>query len=288
MSFTVISRVYLRELQAQTEESERSGQHTPELSYKPALDTYFRALASLYSSEIFVVFEPKTQAKAGHPDWRFHSHSLGVYGYVEGKPLQKESSLVLENFQEQVSRYFALGHRLIVTDGLEFNFFDPKKTEPARILLIDKPATARDWGTLQPNPVLEAKFSSFFEAESPRQISEDELVKAAAARARELSQNISELSMAPIGSGLNDHENQAIKVLHDLKAIVEQHHDPRLNDKKAFSDFVAQVLIFGLLYSHRIVENLTLLLQRGMKKSIAFGLMRFIMYIQKSLDLLEL
>jgi len=256
MSFAVISKAYLRELQAQVEESERTGQHTPELSYKPALDKYFRALASLFSSEIFVVFEPKTQAKAGHPDWRFHNiRSLGVYGYVEGKPLQREGSLSLDNFQEQVSRYFALGHRLVVTDGLEFNFFDPPNSEPTRILLVNKPVTAIDWGTLEPSPVLQAKFSHFFEAESPRQISEDELVKAAAARARELSQNISELSMAPIGSGLNDHENQAIKVLHDLKGIVEQHHDPRLNDKKAFSDFVAQVLIFGLLYSHRIIEN---------------------------------
>ena len=256
LDFETISKAYLSELQAQSKESEHSGQLTPELSYKPVLDKYLRNVAELIDPDIVVVFEPKTQAKAGHPDWRFHNaRSLGIYGYVEGKPINSEISLSIGNFEEQVSRYYDLGHRLIVTDGLEFYFYAPPREEPKRILIVEKPVTAVDWNSLQPNPLLEARFKQFFEAAAPRQISEDELVKTAARIAKELSKNVSELSEIPIGAGLNEHENRTIKVLHELKAIVENHHDLRLRDRKAFSDFVAQVLIFGLLYSQRVIEE---------------------------------
>ena len=256
MSFEAIALSYLNALQAQFREARRAGQHTPELSYRPTLNQFFKDVAQLIDPCVAVVYEPKKQSKAGHPDWRFHNaKNLGVYGYVEAKPLEPDRSIDLGNFEEQVERYFELGHRLVVTDGVEFCFFEPPNQEPARVLLIDKPVVVDgDWGSLRPNPLLETKLHQFFEIPAARKCSEEELVRNAAKIARELARNVAELSELPVGAGLSQLENQTIEVLRKLKKIVENHHDPRLRDRKSFSDFVAQVLIFGLLYSHRIIE----------------------------------
>ena len=88
MSFQAAIKRYLRSLQSYYNDYLVSNQHTPELSFRPPLDTLFRELAvSLNGSvDIVVVLEPRNQANIGRPDWLIHDRStLGVYGYIEAK-----------------------------------------------------------------------------------------------------------------------------------------------------------------------------------------------------------
>ncbi|MGI9059529.1 MAG: type ISP restriction/modification enzyme [Ktedonobacteraceae bacterium] len=254
MSFETIAKQYLSELQKEVNQARITGAFTPELSYRPRLDDFLRKIARLIDPEIELVFEPKLQAKAGRPDWRFHnSATFGIYGYAEAKGLNPNDTIAINTHQEQVDKYLRLGHNVILTDGIDFVFFDPKTSDPEQISLVNKPIFASTWGDLQPNPLLEARFRSFFQNEGFRRCSELQLIKEMALRAVELSKNIEELADCPSGSGLDASENETIEVLHKLKTILESHHDPILRTPKAFADFVAQVLVFGLLYAHRVM-----------------------------------
>lgn len=257
-NFRSISLEYLERLSAFFIETRAHGEATRELSYRPVLDWYFDQLVQHFNPEAGKTFEPKKQARAGRPDWRFHDKkNFGVYGYVEAKGLETEKRIDPKNNLDQIKRYLELRHKLILTDGLDFVFFDEAGGGERTLSLIKKPARKIDVSDSPDLSRLETEFSSFFSTPKARIVSEDSLVSEAAKRARFLADDIFELSDLPEGSGMTSSENETIKVLKELKSILQEHHDPVLNDRKHFAAFVAQVLVFGLLYAHRVTFSET-------------------------------
>lgn len=256
MSFEEIAIRYLRELQREQEGAVRGGHHTPELSYRPVLDRFFRDLAGFFGPSINVIFEPARQYTAGRPDWRFHNeNTMGIYGYVEAKEFNPARSLDIRGHEPQINRYLELRHKLIVTDGIDFYFYFPQENRSINVQLVRKPVRRGDWGRIGIDPLIEVCFRNFFSGAEARRCSEIQLVEELARIARVLSVSVNELSELPAEAGVTVDEINAIAALNDLKIIVENHHDTRLHTRKAFADFVSQVLIFGLLYAHRVVAG---------------------------------
>jgi hypothetical protein len=254
MSFESLARGYLRELQETHRDAIRSGEATPELSYRPTLDRFLRSVAAVIDSNIRIIYEPRRQGESGRPDWRFSNLSTyGLYGYAEAKPLSLSSQLSIETYEEQLQRYLQLGHKVIVTDGLDFIFCDPNG--PARsVSVIAKPiALSADWSRTTPDLRLETHLRDFFRQEGFARYSEDRLIEALATRARVLSEAIEEISGLPLGSALNECERETIRALNELQRSLQDHHDPALRTPKVFSDFVSQVLVFSLFYAYRIL-----------------------------------
>ena len=104
---------------------------------------------------------------------------------------------------------------------------------------------------------LEIAFRSFFQAPGFRQCTENEIIADAAKRAKNLAEISQKLSNLTIGSGLNSAENEAIEALHHLHDLLLKHHDPALKDNELFSDFIAQVLVFGILGLNIIINALS-------------------------------
>jgi hypothetical protein len=256
MSFVQLARKYLSELQHEWEIANRSKQATPELSYRPVLDKFFRNLASSINPEIEQVFEPKAQRKSGRPDWRFHnSKSLGVYGYIDSKGFDPKDPLNDKSHVEQIKKYLKLGSRVALTDGVDFHFYDPQSSSATRISLTDKPIRLKDWGSLPINPLFERQIRVFFKDAAARKVSEEVLIEDVALRAQFLSKDILELADLDPKAGTTSAEKKTIRALRELKRILEEHHDDNLRSAKMFSDFVAQVLAFGLVYAHRVVAR---------------------------------
>jgi hypothetical protein len=217
---------------------------------------FFKDITAQYP-KVERVFEPKSQAKAGRPDWRFHdSETLGVYGYVEAKALDAKNALKETDHQKQLEKYLALGHPVVLTDGIEFVFISPASANKAiyRQSLVSKPLTG-DWHLSSPNLALDTLFDEFFKTVQSRVCSEQELIEELARRARLLSGAVEELADLTPASGKNAAEKKTIKALSELKRILVTLHDPRLKTPVVFADFVAQVLVFGLLYAHRVVSQ---------------------------------
>lgn len=255
MNFRHISEEYLKELRLLYNEAVRTGEMTAELSYRHPLDSYFKEISPLFGPSISRVFEPKNQAKAGRPDWRFYDgKTLGVYGYVEAKGVRPDKEISEDEHSQQIEKYLKLNHKVILTDGIEFIFYSPEHKSGKRLALIDKPAGS-NWELSSQVSLLESEFRHFYEVKAARRVNEEQLIFEAAARATSLSESILELADLPVGAGLNDLENNTIEQLKELKTVVENHHDSSLNDAVAFSGFVSQVLIFGLIYAHRIVAD---------------------------------
>lgn len=255
MSFQSIAKSYLKSLQQKVIEAQQTGQFTPELSYRPTLHIFFCSLVNFINKEIKIVHEPRNQEREGHPDWRFYNSStMGVYGYVEAKSVNQKDNIPISIYMEQINKYLNLGLNLILTDGIEFIFFYPNKENYKRIYLIDKPICSDQWNSLEIKYELESEFRKFFTSEKFRVVSEEQIIKEVAKRAILLSQNIKKLTELEIGSGLTENENKAIEVLHNIKPVLEKHHDIRLRSSDAFGDFIAQILIFGLLYAHRVID----------------------------------
>lgn len=253
--FVTIGRRYLSNLQEEYKKACATGEATPELSYRPVLNSFFVELSDYIDSEIRSIFEPRKQMNAGRPDWRFYNAGhLGVYGYVEAKGLEISKKIRFLPHQVQIEKYKKLGVNIVLTDGIEFIFFDVEGSYE-RISLVKKPLVAENWSMLEMDPRMEAKLRKFFSSSKSRTISESELVKEVARRAVEMSASVAELAALQPGEGFDPNEEATIKALHLLKELLQKHHDPDLNEPKIFADFVAQVLAFGLFFAHRVVSN---------------------------------
>jgi hypothetical protein len=169
---------YLDRLRSTWNEAARSGDATPELSFRPALHEFFRQLPKVLGIEdVDVVFEPKNQQKAGRPDWKFlHSKTLGIFGYVESKGLDIGKRLEPTAHKDQIEKYLGIKHKVILTDGLEFVFFKPDCSEPERFAIVHKPVNAKSKWIAQTDPQLITQLLSFFKAPSTREVSDQVLM----------------------------------------------------------------------------------------------------------------
>jgi len=255
VSYQAIIKRYVRNLQKDYNDSIVGNQHTAEMSFRPRLDTLFRELAVELSGnpDIVVVFEPRNQARMGHPDWRFHDRStLGVFGYIEAKGLTT-ATLDVASHEEQIGRYLSLGHKLIITDGVDFYFSFDDKSESQHIKLFDKAIMHRyEWSQVTINPQFEHVMERFFSDPTPQYCDEGRLVEHVALRTRLLSNEIFNCAGIAYDEALNETERNAITLLDELRELVYNHNDPNMRNDKTFANFVAQVIMFTLLYAHRV------------------------------------
>ena len=258
MAYGAHLRAYLRALQVQYNSAKSGGQHTAELSFRTPMDQLFRNLGNDLNPEgdIQVVLEPRNQGRVGRPDWRIHnSKTLGIYGYIEGKGLSKEA-FDTKPYETQIRKYLSLGHKLIISDGIDFVFCMEESQEPTVISLIDKSKMGnKDWSTLPVNPKFEIFMRNFYDNPSPQQCSEGKLVELVAVRTRILANEIKEYADIPLEEALNENERQTIELLSGIKELVYNHNDPNLRTSSVFADFTAQVIMFSLLYAQRVLCN---------------------------------
>ncbi len=252
MTFNQIIEQYINELKREVSVGTLSGEATNELSYRTSLDNFFKNVASIIDGEISTILEPKNQGKLGRPDWRFHnSESMGVYGYVEAKGLDPSTRINIKNYETQVERYLVLENPVILTDGLDFVLFT---TDGARKLfsVCKKPI---NWLNPEINLEIEVLFKTFFKKVGYRKVSENQLVNEVAKRAKLLTSELMELLELDEDEAENKAERITINLLNELKNTAEQSHDKSLIDNANFAGFISQILTFGLLYAHLVVDN---------------------------------
>lgn len=245
---------YLRAYQREYNAAARGGQHTAELSFRVPMHTLFTNIARDLNpgGNFDIILEPRNQGRMGRPDWRIQDAvSLGVYGYIEGKEPSDEP-FDIAPYQNQINRYLTLGHKLIITDGIDFVFCFADT--PVVVSIIDKGRmTAADWSRLPVNPLFRFYMEQFFSNPAPQRVDEEKLVELVAVRTRNLADDILAQADLTAEEALNDDERQVIALLDGLKALVYNHNDPALRTGAIFSDFTAQVIMFCLLYAHRVL-----------------------------------
>lgn len=204
------------------------------------------------SGRFDVILEPKNQGRMGRPDWRIQdSVSMGVYGYIEGKGPSNQP-FDTTPYQNQISRYLTLGHKLIITDGIDFVFCFAET--PVVVSIIDKNRmNVADWSRLPVDPLFKFYMEQFFSNPAPQRVDEDKLVELVAVRTRNLADEIQSFANLTAEEALNDDERHVIDLLGGLKDLVYNHNDPNLRTGGVFADFTAQVIMFCLLYAHRVL-----------------------------------
>ena len=231
MAYNATIRRYLADLQHEYNSAIRGGQHTAELSYRPVLDRLIKNLANDLrpGHAIDVVLEPRNQGRVGRPDWRIHdSISLGIFGYIEAKGLSAEPFNTAP-YQEQFDRYLTLGHKLVITDGIDFVFCMQQGVAPVVVSLIDKNSMNRaDWSRIQPNPQFEIFMRQFFDNPAPQQCDEGKLVELVALRTKLLADDICHYASIPFEEAMNEDERQSISLLSGIKALVYNHNDSNM------------------------------------------------------------
>lgn len=255
MSYNSIIENYLSELQKEYDSAKSGGQHTIELSFRTVLDKLFRSLAEELnnSGNISVVLEPKKQRRVGRPDWRIHDDkTLGVYGYIEAKGLS-EDKFDTTPYKDQIEKYLTLNHKLIITDGIDFVFCMCEEERPIIISLVDKnQLNYAKWSSLKLNPIFEVYMKRFFADPAPQYCDEGELVGMVAIRTRILADEIVKYGSIPMDEAFED-EKEVIKLISQIREVIYKHNDRELRTEKVLADFVAQVIMFSLLYAHRAI-----------------------------------
>lgn len=255
MAYEADVKRYLKSLQSEYNAALRGGQHTAELSYRNPMHELFRNLSHDLNptGQIDVILEPKNQGRVGRPDWRIHDRvSLGVYGYIEGKGLTPES-FDTTPYQNQIDKYLTLGHKLIISDGIDFVFCFVGAT-PVVVSMIEKARmNVADWSRLSINPQFRFYMEQFFSNPAPQYVDEEKLVELVAIRTRILADDIMEYAELARDEAMDDSERQVIDMLSGIKELVYNHNDPILRTGSIFADFTAQVVMFCLLYAHRVL-----------------------------------
>lgn len=243
---------YLDEFQDMYNTARKTGQATPELSFRPALDRFFRDLPSILGRDnVGIIFEPRKQLQSGRPDWRFHdTNSMAVYGYAEAKGFLPDRHVDQVSSIAGVTKYISLGHRIILTDGMDFAFFHPASPQvPKMVSLLPKPVPPDRWREFANVDILPALLD-FFRTPTARRVSLNDLTREMALRAKLMAEDVLEIVRLEKGSGIDKDENETIEALRGLKELLEKGHDPDLCDDDKFADMVAQVLAFGLMYAY--------------------------------------
>lgn len=255
MAYEATVRKYLKDIQEKYTDAVASGQYTAELSFRVPLDNLFKGLARDLnpSASVSVILEPKNQGRVGRPDWRIHeSNSMGIFGYVEAKG---PSDLPFDTtpYSKQIQKYLTLGHNLIITDGIDFVFCMKSNPTPVVISLFDKSKMVlKNWSRLPIDPNFEVFMRNFFDNPSPQKINEEKLVELVAVRTRNLADDISDADI-PLDQAMNDSERRIIELLSGIKKLIYNHEDVEVGEANVFSGFTAQVIMFSLLYAHRVL-----------------------------------
>ena len=195
MPFDASVRAYLRAYQNEYRAALHGGQHTAELSFRVPMHEMFRRIAhDLNPAGTFdIILEPRNQGRMGRPDWRIQDRiSLGVYGYIEAKGPSNEP-FDTTPYRDQINRYLTLGHKLIITDGIDFVFCFTET--PVVVSIIDKARMdALDWSRLPVDPLFRFYMEQFFSNPAPQRVDEEKLVELVAIRTRNLADEIREYS----------------------------------------------------------------------------------------------
>ena len=199
-----------------------------------------------------IILEPRNQGRMGRPDWRIQDRiSLGVYGYIEAKGPSNEP-FDTTPYRDQINRYLTLGHKLIITDGIDFVFCFTET--PVVVSIIDKARMdALDWSRLPVDPLFRFYMEQFFSNPAPQRVDEEKLVELVAIRTRNLADEIRGYSDLTIEEAMNEDEHHIIELLNGLRELVYNHNDPQLRTGRVFADFTAQVIMFCLLFAHRVI-----------------------------------
>ncbi|MEI7946370.1 MAG: type ISP restriction/modification enzyme [bacterium] len=256
MKYDDIIAKYLKDLQSEYKQAKKNKQHTDELSFRPILHELFKELSKFYTpmNTHSIVLEPRNQNKVGRPDWLIQdSKSLAVYGYIEAKGIAPKA-FDIENHQEQVDRYRSLGHRLVITDGLDFLFCDPDKSEPEVVSLIDKKYLESGvWWQLKFNDRFDFIMRAMFSKPRARTYDENTLVEHVAVRTKYLAEELKKYaSMSEDEAVKNKAEKAAVKFIVALRDVACNNSDSRLRTPEALSAFISQIVMFTLLYAHRV------------------------------------
>lgn len=254
MAFDADVKSYLRAYQREYNAAVRGGQHTAELSFRVPMHALFTSIARDLNPQgnFDIILEPRNQGHMGRPDWRIQDAvSLGVYGYIEGKGPSVDP-FDIAPYQNQINKYLTLGHKLVITDGIDFVFCFTDT--PIVVSIIDKEKmSAADWSRLPVEPKFRFYMEQFFSNPTPQRVDEEKLVELVAIRTRNLADEILVQADLSAEEALNDDERQVIALLHGLKELVYNHNDSTLRTGAIFSDFTAQVIMFCLLYAHRVL-----------------------------------
>ncbi len=253
MDYKTACKQYLFNLQSEIEADKSNPQRTPELSFRTPLDNFFKSLLQVFglTKRVKSVLEPKKQAKAGRPDWLFYDkYSLGIYGYVEAKGYRDDKFDISEH-QEQIERYRTLGHKLLITDGIDFYFSTPEG-ECRFVSLINKEELSKkSLEQCDPEDSFKVMMQLFFESAKPRRCSESELITLMAVRTRFLSDDIQNNNLESEDEARDEGELRAYELLERIRDILYRHNDSSLQTPGSFAHFVAQTIMFTLLYAYR-------------------------------------
>lgn len=254
MAFDAHLRKYLKALQKEYKAAKQGGQHTAELSFRTPLHEMFKDISHDLNQDakFDVILEPKNQGRMGRPDWRIQNHdTLGVYGYVEAKGPSSEP-FDTTPYKNQINRYLTLKHKLVITDGIDFVFcFDE---DPVVVSLIEKQnMNSPDWSRLAFDSRFKFYMEQFFSNPDPQFVDEEKLVELVAIRTRNLADDILRYADLSEDEATDEEERHVIQLLSGLKALVYNHNDSKLRNGTIFADFAAQVIMFCLLYAHRVL-----------------------------------
>lgn len=243
---------YFKALKAFYQNENLASFATAELSFRPFLDSFFVDLTRLIDPSIQRVFEPCNQGKSGRPDWVFtDSSTMGIYGYVEAKGFSPQANINIEEYLSQVSKYLKLGNPILLSDGIEFIFFEPTGKIDS-FSVFKKPI---DWNSPEYNIQSMEAFQRFFSKTGFRTVPQQMIITELSKRAKLLSDGLLELLSLEEDEAVSETELSTIRTLKKLWDTAASNLDVSLASDKTFAGFISQILAFGLLYAHRFIND---------------------------------
>ena len=261
--FKKIVSVYLRELQSNYESV--SSAKSNEETLRPRIYQFIAKLAKEIEPEKSEVIHEDYRDNA-KPDITIRDRSIAgkpFFGIIEHKnlnPNKKLDNIVIESNKRQLKKYSEYlsspTQRLIVTDGIDFlflkpDYFESKSTRYKCVSIARKPLP-ECWGKAQIDPNFLTLFKKLLQQPGTSKYEIAELIACLADLSKDLSKDIQIL----LDKTPRDSEQKKFKAaITSLQDSMVKNSHSQLESDKLFSDFTAEVLVFGLFHAHYELEN---------------------------------
>jgi hypothetical protein len=234
-----------------------------EMALRTTVDRFLKNTINKINSKIDLLHEKPTDRK--RPDWTMKGEDA-FYGFIEQKNLQISNELnqivVTANIQQLKDYAQTLiddKPRIFLTDGIDFLLFNKEDilsyngTKYEHLSLIDKrPNNDEKLSNQKIKTNVLIAFKNLLNQPGLIGIKSEDLFEELADFTLKISSTILEI----LSDSISGSKSLAIlKPISELKNLLSHFSEGRLDDKKLFSDYVAEIIVFSLLYAHQNLEE---------------------------------
>jgi hypothetical protein len=251
MAFSSATRAAAAAFVSKYKSTVASGYTGIEMATRPEVHGLLASvLSDLNVPNMEMIHDQFVPGTANKPDWAvYEAGDGGLMFYGDHKPAGSGGLSLSKAERAQIYRYLEMGSPVFVFDGVEFLLFEAGSRQERKVSLLPRDALSSDAPIVMSAEVIPL-LRRWTSVKGFRRASLADLIEQAAKKASFIRADIEGALELDRGDGKDKREEAFIDAVKSLQEQLVASGRNTLAVNAACSDYVAQILAFGLVYAH--------------------------------------